>query len=367
MREGNVKVSIPSEELDIHFIDYNSSPDKPVLVCFHGNSGSANDFYQQFSSLGEKYRIVAFDLPGHGSSSAVMIEENKKKIYSFPGYADIMAKSIKALGIEDFFVLGVSLGGHNALSLLAEKNKTDADPEVREVVNNIRGLIITGTPPLDLSLTTSEEIFAQFNQGFRQNFMEQLSPEIKKEMQDLGLPYLAALLGYEKNLNDGTAQSNRIAELFVSLQDIDLREKNNFMVNMVKQTKGEARKHMIDNMVAGNIDNQRKTVEKTNIPLLIIAGTEDKGISVEYLRTLALPSNAQLKEIPGGHGVFLLPNFSQEIDNFIDYNVANKTSTKSQVSIDALDLAIQSKPSPLPSKTYQQKMVGISRDGCKEI
>lgn len=94
------------ERLNIAFTE--SGPkDAPVLVCLHGNSGSSKDFYTQFDSLGSKYKVIAFDLPGHGKSSTVSINENKDKIYPFPGYATTIAKAIKALNLNEIYLLGV--------------------------------------------------------------------------------------------------------------------------------------------------------------------------------------------------------------------------------------------------------------------
>lgn len=316
IREGFVKIDIFGEKLDIRFAESGHSSG-PALVCLHGNSGSCNDFYTQFDALSNQYRVIAFDLPGHGNSASVINSENKEKIYSFPGYASAMAKAIKALDLNNFFVLGISLGGHNALSFLAMQNSLNADPEVKEIANKIKGMILSGTPPLDLSLTSEESIMGEFMKGFKSDFMEKLPENIKTEMQQLGIPHLGALLSLEKNLNDGSQESNRLAELFIILQGIDLSPENQFMVEIVKNTCGEARKYMINNMLKGGIDNQKATVEGTNTPFLIIAGEEDRGISLNYLKTLKLSSVGQLKTLPGQHGVFLDSSFNKEVENFL--------------------------------------------------
>lgn len=316
IREGFVRIDIFGEKLDIHFAESGYS-NGTALVCLHGNSGSCKDFYTQFDALSNQYRVIAFDLPGHGKSASVINSENKEKIYSFTGYASAMAKAIKALDLNNFFVLGVSLGGHNALSFLAMQNSFNADPEVKEIANKIKGVILSGTPPLDLSLTNEGSIMGEFMKGFKGDFMEKLPENIRTEMQQLGIPHLGALLSLEKNLNDGSQESNRLAELFVILQGIALSPQNQFMIEAVKNTCGEARKYMMSNMLKGGIDNQKATVEGTNTPLLIIAGEEDRGISLNYLKTLNLSSVGQLKTLPGQHGVFLDGSFSKEVENFL--------------------------------------------------
>jgi len=318
--EGFVKIDVFGEKLDIHFED-TATPNVPALICLHGNSGSCKDFYKVFHLLGNKYRIIAFDLPGHGKSTSVINNDSKEKIYSFPGYASAMAKAIKALKIDNFFVLGVSLGGHNALSLLAMQNSENVDPEFKEISNKIKGAIITGTPPLDLSHTNQEAIMGKFMKGFKNDFMEQLPKDLKTEMQQMGIAHLGALLSHEKNLNDGSKESHRLAEFFVLVQGIELTDENQFMVEMVKNTCGEARKYMIGNMLKGGIDNQKSTVEETKTPLLIIAGQDDRGISLDYIKTLNLSPVGQLKILPGQHGIFVDNSFSEAVGEFLSTQI----------------------------------------------
>lgn len=316
IREGFVKIEIFGENLAIHFAEIGPS-DGPALVCLHKNSGNCKDFYTQFHALGDQYRVIAFDLPGHGQSTPVISNENKAKIYSFPGYASAMAKAIKAMNLNNFFVLGISLGGHNALSFLAMQNSPNADPEVKEIANKIKGVILSGTPPLDLSLTDEASIMGEFTKGFNCDFMEKLPQNIRNEMHELGISHLSALIGLEKNLNDGSQESNRLAEFFIIVPGIDLSPETQFMVEAVKNTRGEARKHMMNNMLKGSIDNQRATVEGTHTPLLIIAGADDIGINLNYLKTLNLSSVGRLKILPGQHGVFLENSFNEEVKNFL--------------------------------------------------
>lgn len=316
IKEGFVSIEIFGEKLDISFAEC-GSVDSPALVCLHGNSGSSQDFYKQFKSLSNQYRVIAFDLPGHGKSSCVANDENKEKIYSFPGYAQVIAKAIKAFGLNDIFVLGFSLGGHNALSFLAKQNDWN-DPEIKEIADKIKAMIIIGTPPLDLSLIKEEELIGEFVKGFRNDFIDKLSSSVKIELEELGICNLIALISFDKNLNDGFQKSNRLAEFFITLLGIELNVENQFMVEAVKNTCGEARKYMIANMLKGGIDNQRATVEEAKIPLLITAGEGDRGIDLAYLKTLNLPPAAQLKILPGGHAIFLDNGFNDEIISFLN-------------------------------------------------
>ncbi|HVV42374.1 MAG TPA: alpha/beta fold hydrolase, partial [Nitrobacter sp.] len=60
----------------------------PAIVLVHGNSASTRAFTRQLdSALGETYRIVAFDLPGHGDSDNAA---EPASTYTIPGYARVL-------------------------------------------------------------------------------------------------------------------------------------------------------------------------------------------------------------------------------------------------------------------------------------
>jgi pimeloyl-ACP methyl ester carboxylesterase len=103
----------------------------PVLLV-HGNSACKEIFERQFDSpLARRFRLIAFDLPGHGASSDA---RDPERTYCMPGYADVAIELLTQLGVARFAVFGWSLGGHIGIEMLAR----DVD---------IVGLAITGTPP----------------------------------------------------------------------------------------------------------------------------------------------------------------------------------------------------------------------------
>ncbi len=108
----------------------------PAVLLIHGNSACKEIFARQFdSSLSARFRLIAFDLPGHGASSDAADPE---RTYHIPGYADVALELLRALRVEHAAVFGWSLGGHVGIELLARDQR-----DVR-----IAGLAITGTPPI---------------------------------------------------------------------------------------------------------------------------------------------------------------------------------------------------------------------------
>jgi pimeloyl-ACP methyl ester carboxylesterase len=105
------------------------------IVLVHGNSASSRAYLRQLASpLGERRRLVALDLPGHGRSA----DTADLSIYSLPGYAGILRAFTEAERLEDAIFVGWSLGGHVVL---------EAAPDLPKSA----GFVIFGTPPLAAS------------------------------------------------------------------------------------------------------------------------------------------------------------------------------------------------------------------------
>jgi pimeloyl-ACP methyl ester carboxylesterase len=112
-----------------------SKPDGIPVLLVHGNSMSSAFYkYQLEGEPGSKYRLIAFDFPGHGKSAKA---ENPDLTYSAPGLSSIIRAFIREKGIDDAIIAGHSLGGHLAL-------------EAADDMPGIRGYIIFGTPPLGI-------------------------------------------------------------------------------------------------------------------------------------------------------------------------------------------------------------------------
>jgi ABC-type branched-subunit amino acid transport system permease subunit/pimeloyl-ACP methyl ester carboxylesterase len=105
--------------------------DKPALLLIHGNSSAKEVFSNQFTAFRERYRVISFDLPGHGVSD----NADPEKDYSVEAFADVAEDVLTALGAGRPYVFGWSLGGYIAIELAARGYP-------------IRALSISGTPPL---------------------------------------------------------------------------------------------------------------------------------------------------------------------------------------------------------------------------
>ncbi|STQ43843.1 2-succinyl-6-hydroxy-2,4-cyclohexadiene-1-carboxylate synthase [Ewingella americana] len=80
---------------------------RPWLVLLHGLLGSGEDWQSLLPHLGE-FRCLLVDLPGHGRSASM----------TAAGFADVsqqLTATLQQLGIDDYWLLGYSLGGRISL------------------------------------------------------------------------------------------------------------------------------------------------------------------------------------------------------------------------------------------------------------
>jgi pimeloyl-ACP methyl ester carboxylesterase len=84
-------------------------PDAPVVLLVHGIAGNAAQWDPVIRRLGERYRVVAPDLLGHGQSAKPRTD------YSLGAYAVGLRDLLLALEIENATVVGHSLGGGVAM------------------------------------------------------------------------------------------------------------------------------------------------------------------------------------------------------------------------------------------------------------
>ncbi len=85
----------------------------PALLLLHGFTGSAETWRPFLPELARRHRIIAPDLIGHGRTAA---PDDAERYRMGECVADLLAL-LDRLGVEDFAVLGYSMGGRVALHL----------------------------------------------------------------------------------------------------------------------------------------------------------------------------------------------------------------------------------------------------------
>lgn len=89
----------------IHFRDQGRS-DGEAIVLIHGSNASLHTWQPWVSLLGDQYRVISMDLPGHGLTGRTPADD-----YSTDGYVSVVQALVAHLGIEQFVLGGNSMGG----------------------------------------------------------------------------------------------------------------------------------------------------------------------------------------------------------------------------------------------------------------
>ena len=211
--------------------------DRPPLLLLHGNSACKEAFCHQYTSLRDHFRLISFDLPGHGVSD----NGDPEAAYNVPAYAEIAETVLKALGAKRPVVFGWSLGGYVALELAARGNL------------DLAGLAISGTSPL----TVVPDDFAA---GYV------ASPH----MMLTGKQYFTAR---ERRDYASSATAPRSA-------------RSEFMHRNLSRTDGRARVYMVTKLGVVNWPRQMRLVWEGKIPFAIINGADDPFLNHDYIRRI---------------------------------------------------------------------------------
>lgn len=81
------------------------------LLLVHGLGSSSRDWEKQIGYFADRYRVIVFDVRGHGKSG------KPPGPYSIPLFATDTAKMLKALEVGPAHVVGISMGGMIAFQL----------------------------------------------------------------------------------------------------------------------------------------------------------------------------------------------------------------------------------------------------------
>ena len=95
-------------------IAYRESGEGPTILLFHGMNGSSKSWATLFNSLGDKFRLVAWDAPSFGESDVFGD--------SIEDYTNAAKALISSLEVEDIIVIGHSMGGLIATRLAVDKD-----------------------------------------------------------------------------------------------------------------------------------------------------------------------------------------------------------------------------------------------------
>ncbi len=210
----------------------------PAVLLIHGNSMCWKVFTGQFESpLSERYRMIAFDLPGHGASADARDPEQS---YSIPGYGELALEILGKLGVDEGAVLGWSLGGHVGLEIMAHWS-------------GLRGLMVVGTPPVAPNPDALAEAFLQ-------------------------TPLMAFAGQKEATPHEAEAYARACCGAAADRMPV--------LLEAARRTDGRARHCMMMSALAGKGADGRRVAETAVVPLAVVAGAEDPFVSRRFLLSL---------------------------------------------------------------------------------
>ncbi len=231
------KVEIASGKVAYWDSKPRANPSDPTFIFIHGHFANKQFFSSQFKSpLLKEYRIICIDLPGYGESDAPNIPE---KVYSWPGYAESVEAVVHALDLQNVIVIGWSLGGHVGLELTSR-------------LPRLRGLLITGTPPIEISAEG-------FSKGFKVVDPKILECFGKGNLSREEIDFLARANGY-----DGSANKQ-------------------FIRDAILQTDEGAKVIYPRSILNGVGQNEIEIVRNWPRPIAVIAGADDLLVNNEYI------------------------------------------------------------------------------------
>lgn len=86
-------------------------PQLPVLLMLHGFMGNKDDWSILMPELSQYFHCICIDLPGHGGNDDILDSPGLHQA------AELIVNRIRAMGYQQFHLLGYSLGGRIALHI----------------------------------------------------------------------------------------------------------------------------------------------------------------------------------------------------------------------------------------------------------
>jgi 3-oxoadipate enol-lactonase len=242
--------------------------DLPPLVFLHGIGGTARVWRGQLDAFGDRYRAIAWDMPGYGGSAPL-------KNVSIPAFADALKDFLLEVGAAKPILVGHSIGGMIVQQLLVH------DPIIAEYV------VLAQTSPA----------FGRPDGDWQKEFLEaRLGPLDRGEtMASLAPRVVTDLVGDDAD----PAGIELACECMASVPAASYRAAMRSMLGF----------------------DLRKSLGRICVPALVIAGTKDKNAPAPMVKKMAsfIP-NATYVELEGvGHLAALEQpgEFNAVLDDFL--------------------------------------------------
>jgi pimeloyl-ACP methyl ester carboxylesterase len=214
---------MPTEVLNSFEIGYEASGDGPAVLFTHGYQASAAMWDAQRDGLADAYRVITWDIRGHGASG---IDDDPSRYSQELMLGDMLAL-LDHLRVDRAVLVGHSLGGFASLRFLL------AHPE------RVRGLVLFGSGP-----------------GFR-------DPEARGKWNEMADRFAGG----------------------VEAKGLDILQRAGREVSEAKHRSATALAHAARGILKQHDSKVMDALGEISVPTLVIVGTEDKQFigSSEYM------------------------------------------------------------------------------------
>jgi len=100
-------------DLDLHYLEWGKE-NAPPIVCVHGYTGSADAFNALARHLQDRFHLLSLDVRGHGESAW-----SPAGAHRYEDQASDLAAFVDRLGLQEFVLIGTSMGGIIAMTYAA--------------------------------------------------------------------------------------------------------------------------------------------------------------------------------------------------------------------------------------------------------
>lgn len=260
------------------------------LVMLHGWGFSGAVFDRQFdSALAGAARLIAIDLPGHGASADA---EDPEMDYTARALSESVFDAVTGLGVRRAAFFGWAMGGHVAMELLG-------------TTSLVAGLAVSGAAPVSRGLI-----------GLIR-----------------GMPIGRELM-LSRKAHLAETQAARYAALCIGTHDIRRH------IGDIERADGRCRIVFGQSLISGDGIDQRVAVEKADVPVAMINGSDDHGVRKAYLAGLHYRSlwGGVCHLIPdGGHAPFMTR--PDAFNALLGHFVADVAATAAQSQQNLLQVA----------------------------
>lgn len=235
-------------------INYEITGSGKFLTLIHGAGDNLEMWWNQLPAFSRKYRLLTYDVRGYGQT------ETPSEGYSIGTLVEDLFQLLKALGINETFFLGYSMGGRIAAGF------TLAHPAM------VKALILSNSPLVPL----------------------QRSPEQMREMTKLR----------EQRMKASQERGQSAIEDFTTMVfSPGWPEKHPDIIEQYKKIRlkndPESSQIAMRGMVMGEPPSDVRGIK---CPTLIIGGEHDNLMGVDIIRAgQVLVAGSQLKIMPTGH------------------------------------------------------------------